>query len=211
MATLLGICGRTGSGKTEFAKRIKTKLTAEGISVGILSMDDFYRELSAEDHERALRNEYDFDCLASFDLAAFHKTILCAKQRQETVLYNGYDHANHKHQSVPTQRAPCDVWIVEGLYLFAAQELLPLFDLKIFMEIDADESLIRRIRRDIVSRRRSVEGVLTQYERYVKPAYEAIVAPSRLYAHICVMRGAHNKQAMDGVLAYTRGKVSAKK
>lgn len=203
---IIGICGRTGSGKTEFAKRIETELKLSSIDVGIISMDDFYEELSEPDHVRALDNRYDFDCIESFNIDALYDTIWEAKNGHD-IAYNLYDHANHKHKPQPKKVEACDVWIVEGLYLFAADKLLPLFDLKIFMEVDADESLIRRIRRDIVSRRRTVEGVLLQYERYVKPAYNSIVAPSREKADICVLRGAFNTPAFEGVISFIKSKI----
>ncbi len=203
MVVLIGICGRTGSGKSEFAKRIQKTFTNEGKRVGIISMDDFYRALNEEDHQLALENKYDFDCLSSFDLSMLIATVASAKCG-EKVSYNLYDHANHRHKANIKVVDPCDIWIVEGLYLFAVEQLLSMFDLKIFMEVDADESLIRRIRRDSVTRRRTIEGVLAQYEQYVKPAYDRIVAQSRQYADICVMRGAYNAPALDSVISYCR-------
>jgi uridine kinase len=201
---MIGICGRTGSGKSTMAKRIRNYFGTD--RAAILSMDDFYRELTPEDHELALRNEYDFDCLESFDLQRLVETVRSAKEGKEFPLVQ-YDHATHKHRLVEVceggKAAPM-VWIVEGLYLFAVQELNPLFDLKLFMDIDSDESLLRRIRRDIVYRRRNVEGVLMQYEKYVKPAYEKIVLPYRGDADICVLHGAFNDPAFSAICNFIK-------
>lgn len=196
---VVGICGRTGSGKSTMAKRLMQALSAT-TTVQVLSMDDFYRELTDSDHELALRNEFDFDTLDSFDLAALRNTINCAKENRGPVSYHRYDHASHKHKSDATVLQPAKVWIVEGLYLFAVKDLVPLFDFKVFMDIGADVSLLRRVRRDIVYRRRNVEGVLAQYERYVKPAYDLLVKPARDVADVCVMRGALNEPAFSAVM-----------
>lgn len=207
MSLLIGVCGRTGSGKTTAAKLIQTVLEEQdGLSVGVLSMDDFYRELSEEEHRRALANDYDFDCLESFDRDALRKTIGSARDGQ-ALHFRAYDHASHKHSTDVQELGPFDVVVFEGLYLFADSTVADLFDLRIFMEVDADESLIRRVRRDIVKRRRSVEGVLEQYERYVKPAYERLVKPSKRHADIIIPRGAHNTPAMNSVYSYIRSRL----
>jgi uridine kinase len=199
-AFLIGICGRSGSGKSTFAKRLQQSLRDMQFKVGLMNMDDYYSELSEEDHQQALAGNYDFDCLEAFDLDRLRDNIEAASQGR-SVAYSKYDHANHKHDpSSLHEYEPAQVWIVEGLYLFAVPGLMDLFNLRIFMEVDADDSLLRRVRRDIVSRRRDVASVLEQYERYVKPAYELIVAPSRSKADICVMRGAFNDVAFSLVL-----------
>ncbi len=90
--------------------------------------------------------------------------------------------------------------------MFAVPGIQHLFDVKIFMDVDSDTSLLRRVRRDIVHRRRDVEGVLTQYERYVKPAYEKLVAPHRNNAHICVIGGAYNEQGYEMICSYIEKK-----
>lgn len=195
---IVGVCGRTGSGKSTFAKRLKDRLCDADITVGVLSMDDFYLELDEADHLLALKNEYDFDCLESFDVPRMLTTLKTIKAGH-ALSFNKYDHANHKHQTAVTTFEPCNVWIIEGLYLFAIPEVVALFDLKVYMQVDSDVSLLRRVRRDIVQRRRDVDGVLQQYERYVKPAYHKLVAPSRSVADICVMNGAYNEPAFDSV------------
>lgn len=203
---LIGISGRTASGKTSLARLVKERLEFEDYRVGIIEMDNFYRELSLSEHERALRNDYNFDDLSAFDLSVLRDQLYRAKTG-ESVAISGYDHATHKHTSSRTTQPPADVWVVEGLYLFADSDIANMFDLKIFMDVDADTSLVRRIRRDCIERKRTVEGVLDQYERYVQPAFISLVEPSRLRSDITIHRGVRNIAALDAVLTYIRGKI----
>lgn len=194
---IVGICGRSGSGKSTFATNLMKKLSTSH-SVGLIAMDDFYSELTEDDHLKALNNDFDFDCLEAFDIQRMVDTVEAVKGGND-VSYYGYDHANHRHKSNPVKLGRVSILFVEGLYLFAIPDLVSLFDIKIFMDIEADESLLRRIRRDTVYRRRTVEGVLEQYEKYVKPAYESIVAPSRRFADLSVMNGAFNEIAFNAM------------
>jgi uridine kinase len=204
---MIGICGRSGSGKSTLAHRIQRTLQDDTkLKVGLMSMDDYYTELSEEDHQKALNNDYDFDCLEAFDLGRLRQNVGAAS-RGHSVRYTKYDHANHKHNSEFQEYEAAQVWIVEGLYLFAVPDMMHMFNLRIFMEVDADESLLRRVRRDIVSRRRDVANVLNQYERYVKPAYELIVAPSRSKADISVMRGAFNDVAFQTIINAVKAQI----
>lgn len=208
VSALIGVCGRSASGKTLFAKKLREELVHCNRSVGVLSMDDFYRELSEEERALALKNEFDFDCLEAFDLVAFRKTLEALRGDDDdsaVIEYYGYDLKTHQRKTTKTVLEKCDIWIVEGLYLFAVSScIVDLFDLRVFMEIDADVSLLRRVRRDIVSRGRCIEDVLSQYERYVKPAYDLLVQPSRNKADICIMRGAYNERGVKLVLDFCR-------
>lgn len=203
---LIGISGRTASGKTSLARLVKERLESEGYRVGVIEMDSFYRELNPNEHEQALNNNYNFDDLSAFDLSMLCEQLHRAKNGQ-SVINSGYDHATHKHISSVITQLSADVWVVEGLYLFVDNVIANMFDLKIFMDVDADTSLVRRIRRDCIDRKRTVEGVLDQYERYVQPAYATLVEPSRLRSDITIHRGVRNVAALDAVLTYIRGKI----
>ena len=207
MVVLIGVCGRTASGKTSMAREICKQLTQHSITNGLLQMDDMYRELSEDEHDRALQNEYNFDQLDAFDLIAFMEKLQAAA-RGESVIFSDYDHATHKHHSTRFQPA-AQVWVVEGLYLFADESIANMFDLKVFMDVDSDTSLIRRIRRDCVERGRTVESVLSQYERYVKPAYEQLVEPFRHRSDITILRGIKNQAAFDVIMHFIRGQISS--
>jgi uridine kinase len=204
------MCGRTASGKTTGAKLIETTLDLDGVNVGVISMDDFYRELNEEQHLRALQNEHDFDCLESFDREKL-KQVIQRAAAGESIKFHRYDHATHKHHTEAEVMGPFDVVVFEGLYLFADPEIAELFDYRVFMDVDADVSLIRRLKRDIAKRRRDMTGVLQQYARYVKPAYDKLVAPSRRHAHIIIPQGAHNVQGMNSVYRFLRAELKERR
>lgn len=205
MVLLIGVCGRTASGKTTMSKKICNALTEKNIQNGLIQMDDMYRELTNEEHEAAVRGDYDFDQLDAFDLMAFKEQLLRAAQRLP-VHFKDYNHATHQHNKELIVLPAADVWVVEGLYLFADPSIASLFDLKIFMDVDADTSLIRRIRRDCIERDRTVSEVLNQYERYVKPAYERLVEPFRTCADMTIQRGIENLAAFDVMIHFIQSK-----
>ena len=201
MVLLIGVCGRTASGKTSIAREICKQLTAQSISNGLIQMDDMYRELTDEEHDRAVRGDYDFDQLDAFDLNEFHKQLKRAANG-ESVEFKDYNHATHKHGPNPIVLPPADIWVVEGLYLFADTQIVDTFNLKLFMDVDPDTSLIRRIRRDCIERDRTVESVLTQYERYVKPAYEKLVEPYRHRSNMIIISKRDNQIALDMIMRF---------
>ena len=176
MVLLIGVCGRTASGKTSIAREICKQLTAQSISNGLIQMDDMYRELTDEEHDRAANGE--------------------------SVEFKDYNHATHKHGPTPIVLPPADIWVVEGLYLFADTQIVDTFNLKLFMDVDPDTSLIRRIRRDCIERDRTVESVLTQYERYVKPAYEKLVEPYRHRSNMIIVSKRDNQIALDMIMRF---------
>lgn len=197
---LVGICGRTGSGKSTLAARLQNKVDKTPLRCCVLSMDDFYCTLGPQKSATAKRNDYDFDCLEAFDLQRL-KTTLEAAQQHQAFSVAPYRHATYSHGPLRTG-GPFDVVIVEGLYLFADDAIADMFDLRVFIDVDADESLMRRIRRDLHTRTDSIEHILAQYERYVIPAYEHLVKPSKRKAHLIVRHGAHNEPAFRSVLSY---------
>jgi len=207
MSILIGICGRTGSGKTSGAKFIQKEMQSNECNVGIISMDKFYKELSDQDHELALQNNFNFDTIDSFDLDAL-LNVIKAVSKGRKCRYKPYDHITHKCLE-QIEVGPFDVVIFEGLYLFVDENICKSFDLNIFMEIDADESLMRRIRtHQIQQRQQTIITTLDQYERFVKPAYDEFVGPSKKHANIIIPRGAHNKPAMTSVFSYIKSKLN---
>jgi uridine kinase len=209
MVLLIGVCGKTASGKTSIAREICKQLTALSISNGLIQMDDMYRELTDEEHELAVRGDYDFDQLDAFDLTEFHKQLQRAANGQ-SVEFKDYNHATHKHGTTPIVLPPADIWVVEGLYLFADTQIVNNFGLKLFMDVDSDVSLIRRIRRDCIERDRTVESVLKQYERFVKPAYEKLVEPYRNRSNMVIISKLDNQIALDMVLRFCEANVKQK-
>lgn len=183
------------------SKHIKEKVESEGLKIHVFSMDDFYRELSDNEHKLALDGDFDFDCIESFDIDLFKKQIRNMKNKKKFV-HQFYDHALHKHKKEIIGILSCDVCIVEGLYLFADDEIAEMFDLCLFIEIDSDESLIRRIKRDMCSRGYTLDYILKQYQKFVKPAYSKLVEPSKSKIDVFIQRGASNQPAIETIFDF---------
>lgn len=207
-ALVIGLCGGSASGKTTVAKKIIEELNVQWVS--LLSMDSFYKVLSKEEHESANRNEYNFDHPDSFDFELILKTLQQLK-RGKKVNIPIYNFSTHSREYYSKTVYGANVVIFEGIMAFATKEILDLMDLKIFVDTDADIRLSRRLRRDISERNRSLDSVLAQYNKYVKPAFDYYIAPTMTFADIIVPRGGDNKIAIDLIVKhvhrelYTRG------
>ncbi|MBK8975866.1 MAG: uridine kinase [Planctomycetes bacterium] len=178
---VLGIAGGSGSGKTRFTAELVAALPPG--TGRILDHDSYYHDLShLPPPVRAATN---FDDPAALDsaLLAVHLTELrCGR----TIEKPCYDFETHCRRSAGERIEPAPVLIVEGILVLASAELAPLLDLRIFVETRADERLLRRIDRDVRERGRTVDSVLAQYRRTVRPMHERYVEPSRLDADIVI-------------------------
>lgn len=207
-ALVIGLCGGSASGKTTVAKKIIEELNVQWVS--LLSMDSFYKVLTPEEHECANRNEYNFDHPDAFDFDLILKTLQQLK-RGKKVNIPIYNFSTHSREYYSKTVYGANVVIFEGIMAFATKEILDLMDLKIFVDTDADIRLSRRLKRDISERNRSLESVLAQYNKYVKPAFDYYIAPTMTFADIIVPRGGDNKIAIDLIVKhvhrelYTRG------
>jgi uridine kinase len=192
---VIGICGGTGSGKTTITERIISALSPE--SVLVLQQDHHYRDfphLSLE--ERAREN---FDHPDSID------NLLLIEHVRELREGRGVDRPVYDFASY--QRAPSTVrlnaspaMILEGILIFENKALRELMDIKIFVDTDADLRFIRRLRRDIRERGRTVESVVEQYLATVRPMHMEFVEPSKRYADVIIPEGGHNEVGIDLVI-----------
>jgi uridine kinase len=185
-ALVIGLCGGSASGKTTVAKKIIEDLNVQWVS--LLSMDSFYKVLSPDEHDAANRNEYNFDHPDAFDFDLILTTLQQLKKGKQVhiPIYNFTTHSRESHQKTIYG---ANVVIFEGIMAFATKELIDLMDLKIFVDTDADIRLSRRLKRDIGERGRSIDSVLCQYNKYVKPAFDYYIAPTMTFADIIVPRG----------------------
>ncbi len=119
-----------------------------------------------------------------------------------------YDFPTHSRLSEVVVVQPHDVILVEGILIFAEQRLRDLFDIRIFVDTDDDVRFIRRLRRDISERGRSVESVITQWMETVRPMHQQFVEPSRRYAHVIIPEGGHNEVALNMVIAQIMSRLS---
>jgi len=193
-AFVIGLAGGSASGKTTVAQRIIESLGVRWVS--LLSMDSFYKVLNEEQHKQAALNEYNFDHPDAFDFDLMVQTLQKMKEGKR-VEVPVYDFTTHCRAKYTRTMYGANVIVFEGILVFASKKLLELMDLKVFVDTDSDIRLARRLRRDISERGRDLEGVLKQYNTFVKPAFQQYIEPTMQYADIVVPRGAQNEVAMQ--------------
>ena len=188
---VIGIAGGTGSGKTTLMDNLIEKFSGD---VTILSHDNYYKRHDELTYEQRCQLNYDEPAALETDLMARH---LDALRHGEAIDCPVYDFSQHNRSNETIRIEPKSVIIVEGILIFENQELRDLMDIRIFVDTDADVRLCRRIKRDVESRGRSLESVLTQYQETVKPMHEMYVEPSKKFANIIVPEGGKNLVALD--------------
>ena len=193
-AIIIGIAGGTGSGKTTLTRHLKDHF---GPDVTVIGHDSYYKRQEGKTYEeRALQN-YDHPDAFDTDLLIQHLRELKEGRSIQCPVYSYVDH-NRTDQTV--EIFPTKVLIVEGILIFQDPVLREMFDIKIFVETDADERILRRCLRDVEERGRTLRSVVTQYLTTVKPMHEQYVEPSRKYADIVVLEGGHNLVALEMIM-----------
>lgn len=178
---IIGIAGGTGSGKTTVVNNILRSLNAEDVLV--ISQDNYYRDHNDLSFEEREKINFDHPRSIDFELLTEHVTKLKNGESIEQPVYSFITHSR-KDETILTH--PKSVIIVEGILVFTNTALRDLFDVKIFVHADADERLIRRIRRDIQERGRDLDEVLGRYQKTLKPMHEQFIEPSKTHADIIV-------------------------
>ena len=196
---LVGIAGGSGSGKTTFAKRILGEV--DDPRVGLFHLDSYYVDEPV--NQLRVHGEPNFDHPESFDwkLVGEH---LEALQLGKSVQCPVYDYASGRRTDQTESLGPCDVILVEGIYTLWKAQIRSLFDLKIYLQVDADIRFIRRLHRDVRERSRSLDGIIRQYYDTVRPMHYEYLQPTRQYADIII--GEENELAA-GVIAAKVGKI----
>lgn len=191
---VVGVAGGSASGKTSIAKEILRRLPNVPW-VAIISQDAFYRPLTPEQTKQAFAQNFDFDHPSAIDQELLVQCIRDLK-KSRAVQIPVYSFTQHQRTAESTYLYGHAVIVVEGIFVLQDAALRSLLDLKIFVQTDPDIMLARRIRRDILDRGRSVEGVLDQYLRFVKPSFDTFVSITAKYADI-IVPGANNAVAID--------------
>lgn len=193
---VIGIAGGSGSGKTTVANSILQGVGADRIA--FLPHDAYYRDLN--DLPIAQRAQVNFDHPNSLEteLLVQHVQDLKAGRVVELPVY---DFTTHSRTQKTIRVEPRRIVMVEGILIFAEPELRKLFDVKIFVDTDADLRLIRRLKRDITERGRTTESVINQYLNTVRPMHLEFVEQSKRYADVIIPEGGLNTVAMDMVIA----------
>jgi uridine kinase len=199
---IVGIAGGSGSGKSTVARRIAASLDAP--SVAFIDMDAYYRNfahLSIEDRRRV---NWDHPDAFDWDLLIEQLEQLRAGQAIDKPVY---DFLTQTRSDLTEHVPAAPVIVIDGILLFSEARVRELCEVKVFVDADADVRLIRRIRRDLAERGRSLDKILDQYLSTVQPMHLQFVEPSKRYADVIVPRGGHNEVAIEMLVAKIRRRV----
>ena len=189
---VIGIAGGTGSGKSTLIRKIKENF---GDAITVISHDSYYKEQKGMTYEQRCETNYDHPDAFDTDLLVEHVKRL---KNWETVEIPVYDFTIHNRAVDQTEvKKPSKVVIVEGILIFENKDLLDCFDIKVFVDTDADVRIIRRILRDVQERARTLDSVVTQYLTTVKLMHEQFVEPSKKKADIIIPEGGFNVVALE--------------
>jgi uridine kinase len=193
---IIGVAGGTGSGKTTVAETILKRVGEERIVY--ISHDSYYRDLSHK--PLALRAQVNFDHPDALetDLLVEHLKQWRQGQPIEVPIY---DFVTHTRTAKTRHVEPQRVALVDGILVFVEAKLREIFDVKLYVDTDADIRFIRRLQRDIHERGRTVESVIEQYLTTVQPMHLEFVEPSKRYADVIIPEGGHNRVAVDMVVS----------
>lgn len=194
---IIGIAGGTGSGKTTVVRKIIEQLPKG--EVAVLPQDSYYRDASELPLEERLEMNFDHPDSVEFELLVKHVKDLKAGKSIEQPIYS-YVTCTRAAETVLVK--PSEVVIVEGILVLTNPALRELMDMKVFVDADADDRLMRVIKRDIVERGRSIDRVMERYECTVKPMHEQFIEPSKRYADVIVPQGGNNQVAIDLLTMY---------
>ncbi|OWM85901.1 hypothetical protein CDL15_Pgr012151 [Punica granatum] len=203
---VIGVAGGAASGKTTVCDMIIQQLHDQ--RVVLVNQDSFYHNLSEEELTRV--HEYNFDHPDAFDTGKLLSSMEKLKHMQAVDIPN-YDFKSYKNNVFPARRVnPSDVIILEGILIFHDPRVRDLMNMKIFVDTDADVRLARRIRRDTVEKGRDIGAVLDQYSKFVKPAFDDFILPTKKYADIIIPRGGDNHVAIRGMHTLIRDSQTTK-
>ena len=187
----IGIAGGSGSGKTTLAERLAEHF---GDRLSLLRHDDYYKAQSSLTLEERATLNFDHPDAFDTDLLIQHLDELRAGRDIDCPIYN---YALHDRDSATRRVSATEVIVLEGILIFENPELLRRLDIKIFVDTDADVRILRRLKRDVSERGRSMDSVISQYFATVKPMHEAFVEPSKRNADIIVPEGGMNRVALE--------------
>ena len=197
---LVGVAGGSGSGKTTVARALAASFRAE--QVQIVLMDSYYRDRAGVPFEERTRINYDHPDAFDEPLLVEQVQALKAGRAVEQPVY---DFTRHERSAERVHVEPSRVIIVEGILVLAVETLRPLLDLKLFVDTPADLRFLRRLRRDVAERGRTIDSVIEQYLATVRPMHDAFIEPSRRHADLIIPEGGHNEIAVDLIRGWMGG------
>lgn len=203
---IFGIAGGTGSGKSTVARKVADALG--DASVAFIEMDSYYRDFShLSRHE--LHHHVNWDHPDAFDveLLASHLEALA---RGDAIEAPVYEFATHSRSAAVRRVEPADVIVIDGILLLADERVRAVCDVKVYVDADPDIRLIRRIRRDLADRGRTLDSILDQYLSTVQPMHLQFVEPSKRYADVIVPRGGSNTIAIEMLVAKIQRRLASR-
>lgn len=195
--TIIGISGGSGSGKTT----IVTKISEVVQDFVFIAQDSYYK--SAQHMSNANITAFNFDHPDAFDNELII-THLQALKQNNAIEKPQYDFVNHRRKTETVAVQPKPLIIFEGIMIFFDPEIRELLDLKIYVDTPDDIRFIRRLKRDIVERGRTLDSVITQYYEYVRPGHYQFVEPTKAYADLIIPEGGYNTKALDVLITFLR-------
>ena len=198
---IIGICGGTGSGKSTLADRVYKEFKDEAVYI---QMDSFYSNRTDLTYEERVTLNYDHP--DAFDMDLFVDSVKALKEGR-TVTIPQYDFTTHLRKDEWTTVESKSLIILDGILLFADQRLFDLIDIKIFVDTDADERILRRAKRDMRERGRTLESVISQYVKTAKPMHDQFVAPFRNKSDVVIPGGGKNEIALEMITSFIRNRL----
>ncbi len=199
---IIGIAGGTGSGKTTVVEQIIQELDI--LDIGVIYQDDYYKDLSHLSYEERTKVNFDHPRSIDFDLLVEQLEHL---RSGESVKQPIYSFKEHNRTNRTKKLTPKKVMIVEGILLLNNPALRNLFDVKIYVHADSDERLIRRIKRDVEKRNRTLDEVIARYQNTLKPMHLEFIEPSKEFADIIIPNNKFNNVAIEVVRTLVREKL----
>lgn len=183
----IGIAGGTGAGKTTVAQEVTARVEDSAV---VIPLDNYYRDLSHLDFEERRQVNYDHPDAFEWDRL---RSDLGALLEGRSIEMPQYDFTEHARLDETVTVEPADVIVLEGILALYDEEISDMYDLKVYVETDADVRILRRIQRDVIERERDLEGVIDQYLSTVKPMHEQFVEPTKKEADLIIPEGANSK------------------
>lgn len=197
---IIGIAGGSASGKTSIAAKVYEAFKGKH-RVSIVKQDDYYKDQSDKPMEERIKTNYDHPL--AFDTPLLVEDLKKLK-RKETIEKPTYDYSRHTRSDITEVIKDRDVIILEGIFVLAEEEVRKQCDILVYVDTEADIRFIRRLKRDIEERGRSLESVCEQYLTTVKPMHDQFIEPSKKYAHIIIPNGGENVVAIDLLITKIR-------
>ncbi len=202
---LIGITGGTGSGKSTVSKKILKSIHQDDVS--IIQQDSYYKNRTDLSFEERTKLNYDHPFAFDDNLLVKHLKGLLSNQPIEKPIYNFETHLRKEETETIN---PTRIIILEGILILNNEDLRDLCDIKIFVDTDSDVRVIRRIKRDMKDRGRSLDSVINQYMETVRPAHLQFVEPSKKYADIIIPEGGYNDVAIDIIVTKLNSIINSK-